>query len=170
MNTANPFLMLLLGVPASMLTIPIALKLAPKLGMIDVPDPRKVHSTPIARVGGWGIVAGALIPIVVALAWDRLLMCFVVGALILFFFGLWDDARQISHWPKFIGQFAAAGLVVFHGHLYVHDWPFFGESIPAPVSMGMTVIALVGMMNAINHSDGLDGLAGGESLLSLLLS
>ena len=164
----NPFFLLMIGVPISMLIIPIAWKLAPHLGMLDTPDARKVHSVPIPRIGGWGIVAGSLLPILIVLQIDRLLQSFLAGGLILFVFGLWDDAKQISHWFKFIGQFGAAAAVVYYGGLYVSDWPFVGETIPTAASQAITVIALMGMINAINHSDGLDGLAGGESMLSLI--
>lgn len=164
----NPFFLLMVGVPISMLVIPFAWRLAPKLGMIDKPDARKVHVVPIPRVGGWGIVAGSLVPILMVIQISHLLRSFLVGSLILFVFGLWDDAKQISHWVKFAGQLAAGATVVYYGGLYVVDWPFIGDSLPAACSQALTVVALMGMVNAINHSDGLDGLAGGESMLSLI--
>lgn len=167
-SAINPFLLLMIGVPISMLIIPFAWKLAPMLGMLDKPDARKVHAVPIPRIGGWGIVAGSLSPMLMVLEVDRLLQSFVIGALTLFVFGLWDDAKQISHWIKFVGQFAAAASVVYFGGLYVVDWPFIGDAVPNAWSKAFTVVAIMGMVNAINHSDGLDGLAGGESMLSLV--
>lgn len=150
-----------------MLIIPFAWKLAPRLGMMDKPDPRKVHSQPIPRVGGWGIVLGTLLPIVISMKLDPLVQSFVVGGLTLFLYGMWDDAKELNHWSKFIGQLFAAGLVVYYGGLYVTNFPFFGAVAPE-YGKPFTVFALMGMINAINHSDGLDGLAGGESLLSLI--
>ena len=164
----NPFFLLLIAVPTSMLIIPLAWRLAPYLGMVDKPDPRKVHKTPIPRVGGWGITAGSVVPCVVALHGEPFIQSFLLGALVLFGFGLWDDARQISHWKKFGGQMLACGLVVYHGGIYVTNWPFLGDLMPTEVAKAATVVALMGMVNAINHSDGLDGLAGGESILSLI--
>src|SRR5262245_16613369 len=113
------FFLIVTSVAASMLVIPLAWRLAPHLGMVDLPDPRKVHSLPVPRVGGWGIVAGMLLPLLLLRPLDPLLLSFVAGTLVLFAFGSWDDARQISHWPKFAGQFVAVGLVVFGGDLYV---------------------------------------------------
>jgi len=163
----NPFFLLVMAVPASMLIIPFAWKLAPRLGMIDKPDPRKVHSKPIPRIGGWGIVLGTLLPVVIAMKLDPLVQSFVIGGLTLFLYGMWDDAKELSHWSKFVGQLFAAGLVVYYGDLYVTNFPFFG-SIAPEIGKPFTVFALMGMINAINHSDGLDGLAGGESMLSLI--
>lgn len=165
----NPFFLLTVGVAVSMAVVPLAIRLAPALGMVDLPDARKVHSTPIPRVGGWGIVIGSLIPLVVLQNFSPLIQSFVVGGLILFLYGLWDDARQISHWIKFVGQIFAAALVVYYGELYVTHFPFLiDQPLDPAIGKPFTVFAIIGMINAINHSDGLDGLAGGESMLSLI--
>jgi UDP-GlcNAc:undecaprenyl-phosphate/decaprenyl-phosphate GlcNAc-1-phosphate transferase len=169
LGAVNPFFLLILAVPTSMLVIPLAWKLAPALGMLDQPDARKVHSKPIPRVGGWGIVAGALLPILVSMEFSPLVQSFVIGGVALFLFGLWDDAKQISHWPKFVGQIFATALVVYYGGLHVSHFPFVSQEIPPAIGKPFTVFALMGMINAINHSDGLDGLAGGETMLSLLV-
>lgn len=152
----------------SMAIIPVMMRLAPRLGMIDAPDLRKVHAIPIPRVGGVGIVLGALLPIAVMLPMGQSLQAFVIGALVLFAFGVLDDCRELGHYVKFVGQFIAVITVVYYGDVYVTWLPFMGgEPVAEIIGRPFTVIAMVGMINAINHSDGLDGLAGGESLLSL---
>lgn len=152
----------------SMTLIPIMVRLAPLLGMVDKPDPRKVHKTPIPRVGGVGIVIGTLLPLLVWMQLDTLMISYIVGATILLVFGAWDDAKELGHYVKFIGQFAAVIGVVYWGDLYVTQLPVLGsDAMSESVGRVFTVIAMVGMINAINHSDGLDGLAGGESLISL---
>lgn len=165
----NPFFLLAIGVAVSMLIIPLAWRLAPHLGMVDEPDARKVHTVPIPRIGGWGIVLGSVVPLVIALKLDPLMQSYLVGSITLFFFGMWDDAKQISHWKKFTGQIFAVGLVVFYGDLYVTRFPFMpGETLDPLLGKPFTMFAIIGMINAINHSDGLDGLAGGETMLSLI--
>lgn len=152
-----------------MLVIPLAVRLAPAMGLIDVPDPRKVHKMPVPRVGGWGIALGALAPLLLLFELDPLLQSFVAGVIVLFLFGVWDDARQLGHWPKFIGQALAVGLVVFHGGLHVSRLPFVPDlAFPQIAGQVFTAFAMIGAINAINHSDGLDGLAAGEVLLSLV--
>ena len=161
--------MLVLAAAASMFLIPPLCRLAPRLGLVDLPDPRKVHTAPIPRVGGWGITLGMLFPLLLLLPDNPLMQSFVGGALILFGFGVWDDAREIGHWPKFIGQIGAAALVVYYGNLYITSLPFLGDGVLNPLFGRLfTVFALVGAINAVNHSDGLDGLASGECLLSLI--
>ena len=61
----------------SMVVIPIMVRLAPRLGMLDQPDARKVHATPIPRVGGVGIFIGAMVPVVLLLPIDQTLMAFI---------------------------------------------------------------------------------------------
>ena len=151
-----------------MVIIPVMIRLAPEIGMIDQPDLRKVHVTPVPRVGGVGIVVGTLVPLLVWLPFDNLVLSFFIGSFVLLAFGIWDDISELDHYVKFVGQFVAAGVVVFYGDLYVAHFPLMGmDLLPESIGRPFTVIAIVGMMNAINHSDGLDGLAGGESLLSL---
>lgn len=162
------FFQLTLAIAVSMLTIPVVRRVAPLLGLVDMPDPRKVHTVPIPRVGGWGITFGILLPVVLALKLDPLLQSFLLGCLTLFVFGIWDDARSIGHWAKFSGQLLAVGVVVFYGDLWVSRLPFIDGPIPAVIGKPFTMFALIGVINAVNHSDGLDGLAGGESILSLL--
>ena len=163
----NHILAMITATAVCMVVIPVMWRLAPRLGMIDQPDPRKVHSTAVARIGGWGIVLGSLLAVLLWMPIDRLLLAYILGSLVLLGFGAWDDSREMGHYPKFIGQFIAVGLVIFYGELYITTVPIFG-ALPAEIGIPFTLLAMVGMINAINHSDGLDGLAGGESLMSLI--
>lgn len=148
--------------------IPLMIRLAPRLGLVDRPDPRKVHTKPIARAGGIGIVLGALAPVVLGLPLDVEIQAYLWGCLVLLAFGLWDDVRELGHYTKFVGQLIAVAPVVYYADLHVYCLPFFGlESLPDEFTQPFTVFALIGMINALNHSDGLDGLAGGLSVLSL---
>lgn len=164
----NYLFALVIATAISLAVIPVMMRLAPWLGMIDHPDPRKVHARPVPRVGGWGIVLGALLPITLLLPPTPAVLSYVVGVLVLLGFGTMDDRREMGHYSKFIGQALAVLPVVLYAGVYVTDLPLFGTApIPAFVGIPFTAFALMGMINAINHSDGLDGLAGGEALLSL---
>ena len=159
----------MVALAVSMLLVPAMIRLAPHIGMIDKPDPRKVHAVPIPRAGGIGIVVGALLPMAIVLPFSDVMLSFYLGSVILLAFGVWDDIAELGHYVKFIGQFAATILVVYYGGVVVETFPFMNmEPLPPAIGKPFTVIALVGMINAINHSDGLDGLAGGESLMSLV--
>ncbi len=152
----------------SLAVIPIMVRLAPKLGMMDNPDEdRKVHATPIPRVGGWGIIIGALIPVLTLANLNQTVICYLFGCIVLLVFGAMDDKREMGHYTKFIGQIIAVIPMIFWGGLHVTKLPFISFDFPAWFLQGFTLVAMIGVINAINHSDGLDGLAGGETLISL---
>lgn len=161
-----PFV-LLCAMLISMAVIPLMIRLAPRIGMVDMPDPRKVHARPVPRVGGVGIVVGAVIALLLWMPSLHWAPWFLFGSLVLFVFGAWDDSHEIGHYTKFIGQLVATGAIVYGGDLWVRHMPFLATAVDPMLGKAFTVFALVGMINAINHSDGLDGLAGGESLMSL---
>jgi UDP-GlcNAc:undecaprenyl-phosphate GlcNAc-1-phosphate transferase len=161
------YLLVMVGAMAvSVLMVPVLARLAPRLGLMDAPAQRKVHQRPVPRVGGIAVVCGALISIGAFGDIDPLLRGYLIGSGVIFVFGLWDDAAEIGHYWKFLGQFLAVVPVVGAG-LYVTNLPFVGEPVGMAIGIPFTVIAMVGMINAVNHSDGLDGLAGGEVLVSL---
>ncbi len=148
--------------------IPLMIRHAPRLGMVDQPNARKVHSAPIPRAGGVGIAVGTLIPVIIWMPDGPALRAYLVASVILVAFGMWDDARTLGAAIKFVGQFFAAITVVYFGGLHVPTLPFMDmHRLPLYVARPFTVFALVGMINALNVSDGLDGLAGGLSILSL---
>lgn len=166
----EPLLGLVIATAVSMAIIPLMWRMAPHLGLLDRPNARKVHKSPIPTVGGWGIVIGALASAAFQMQWTPLFEAYVMGALVLFLFGVVDDRVTLSHRVKFIGQFIAAGLVIFHGDLWIHHAPYIPDDYwPSWAGIGLSFVAIVGMINAMNTSDGLDGLAGGECVLSLLV-
>ena len=143
-------LALVTALALSLAIIPVMVYLAPSLGMMDKPNERKVHDKPIPRVGGWGIILGALISIVVWIQLDGLMISYILGSVVLL----------VGHYFKFLGQFIAVFFVVFYGGLVVTRLPFIHmDPVPGFLGISFTVISMVGMINAINHSDGLDGLA-----------
>jgi UDP-GlcNAc:undecaprenyl-phosphate GlcNAc-1-phosphate transferase len=164
-----PWTLAVIAAAISLLIIPAMWRLAPRFGLVDMPDARKVHTSPVPRVGGWGIVIGSMVPALLWLKLDPLLQSYVAASLVLFLFGVWDDLRDIGHWSKFAGQILAACTVVYLGGLSILHLPFMdGETLNPAVGRPLTVFALVGVINAVNHSDGLDGLAAGESMLTLI--
>ena len=161
-------LIAIMSMAICMAVIPIMMRIAPYIGMIDSPDGRKVHAVAIPRSGGIGIVVGMLVPLFIWLDTSHFSTSLIIGCSILLLFGAWDDAKNIRPAFKFIGQIAAAMIVVYYGDVYVFHFPFMGvDDLPEYIGKPFTVIAIVGMINALNLSDGLDGLAGGEALISL---
>ena len=167
---SNPIIAsMLLAAAITTLIINTLLPFAPRLGLIDQPAPRKVHQQPRPRIGGWGIVAGTLGAL---LPWvaidDPLLQGLLFASGVLFLFGVWDDRCAIGHYWKFTGQLLALLPLLLHGGLRVTQLPLVATPLPEMIALPFTLLALIGVINALNHADGLDGLAGGEALLTLL--
>ncbi|MEM9386373.1 MAG: MraY family glycosyltransferase [Pseudomonadota bacterium] len=161
------FTSFLFALMTSMLLVPVLQRYAGRLGLIDTPDPRKVHERLVPRSGGVAIVAGALLPIVLWAPADSLLAHLLLGAMVIVLIGLVDDRQDLDYRLKFAGQ-ALAALIAMRGGLLIEVWPFFGiDPVPAALSYPTTFMFLIGVTNAINFSDGLDGLAGGISLVTL---
>lgn len=159
---------LLLSLFVSMVLIPPLSRFAPALGLTDKPDSRKIHTKLIPRTGGIAIVIGAITPVLLWVPWRADLRAFVLAVGVLFIFGVLDDRFNLNYRLKLLGQLLAALTVTLGGGVMIDQIPFLGTlELPPAVAVPLTVFALVAVTNAVNLSDGLDGLAGGISLLAL---
>jgi UDP-GlcNAc:undecaprenyl-phosphate/decaprenyl-phosphate GlcNAc-1-phosphate transferase len=127
-----------------------------------------VHSIPVPRVGGLAMAVGLLLPTLITVELTPAIRGLLLGLVVLLLFGLWDDRVTLGYRTKFAGQVLAAGLCMIVGNVHVGTL-MIGSVIvlPQAVSIAITFIFLVGITNAVNLADGLDGLAGGLVLLCL---
>jgi len=158
----------LVALVVTMALIPPLMRAANSLSVLDIPDERKVHTGAIPRIGGMAMVVGACIPILLWLPHTAPTVAFLCALTVLLVFGAWDDSQGLDYRVKFLGQFLAVFIIVFWGKVTISVFPFAGmEPVSAWFSIPVTVVFLVGVTNAVNLSDGLDGLAAGVTLLSL---
>jgi len=152
----------------SMLLVPPLSRFAGLFGMTDQPSDRKIHRGAIPRTGGIAIVIGALIPVLLWVPMRPDLSAWMLGAIVIFGFGILDDRFNLDYRLKLLGQLVAALVVVLQGGVLIERIPFLGlDPLPGWVGLPLTLLVLVGLTNAVNLSDGIDGLAGGLSLLAL---
>ncbi|MBI5617974.1 MAG: undecaprenyl/decaprenyl-phosphate alpha-N-acetylglucosaminyl 1-phosphate transferase [Gammaproteobacteria bacterium] len=152
----------------TMVLIPPLMKSARRLSILDIPDERKVHTGAVPRIGGVAMVAGVVTPVLLFQSHPDTTIAYLLGIGIILFFGVWDDRSSLDYRLKFLGQFLAVCVVVFYGQIYIRYVPFTNmEAIPYGVSVPLTIFALLGITNAINLADGLDGLAGGTTFMSI---
>lgn len=154
----------------SILTTPIAKKISIRLGAIDYPKKRGLHSTPIPRMGGLAIFFGfmaAMFILVPFIEEFRTLQFagFIVGAVIIVILGMADDIKNLSAIVKFSIQLLAALIVVFTGtRIEMIMWPLhIYPDVLEVFSVPFTIIWILGITNAVNLIDGVDGLAAGVS-------
>lgn len=158
----------IVALAVTMALIPALMKMAGRWDMLDLPDARKVHMGGVPRVGGIGMVAGVVASAIVWMPVNKESIAVLVAVLVLLVFGALDDKYELNYKWKFLGQGLAAAIAVVFGDVIIKYVPFFGmDPIPSFVGVPLTIVALVGATNAVNLSDGLDGLAGGIALLSL---
>ncbi|MCG8324550.1 MAG: undecaprenyl/decaprenyl-phosphate alpha-N-acetylglucosaminyl 1-phosphate transferase, partial [Thiotrichales bacterium] len=152
----------------SLMLVPLLRRYALKLKLMDHPDERKVHQEIIPRIGGLAMIVGTIASLLFWLRLDTPVLSYLLGVIIIAIFGTWDDRVQLGYRIKFVGQFIACLIVIFIGDVKVNSLPFLYDGIiPDFLSIPFTFFALLGITNAINLTDGLDGLAGGSSLISL---
>lgn len=164
----NLFFIFLSSLVICMGLLPFLIKGAAYLNVLDLPGGRKMHSAPIARVGGIAFATGALASILIWVPVDRVLFAYLAGAAIIIVFGVIDDRINLDYKKKLLAQLVAAAFVIGAGEIRLTTLPFFDEiTLPIGIGLPLTILILVGVTNAINLSDGLDGLAGGLSLLTL---
>ena len=156
----------IIAMVVTMALIPLLARLGGRLHVLDNPDSRKVHSHPIPRVGGIAMAAGAVLPLCLWLPMDRTLLAYLLAVLVLLVFGVWDDRVNLGALTKLSGQLIAVLIVILVGHVSI-DSIMLDERVMLPhwLGFGLTLLFLLGITNAINLSDGLDGLAGGMTFL-----
>jgi len=174
---------LLAFITAFMVT-PNTIKLAKKVGAVDVPkDERRMHKKPMPKLGGLAVIAGFLVSIIYLLItmtienkidlftyeeYGKKLLGVLLGILIIGITCFIDDIKNIKPLAKLSGQLLAAIVVVaFRVRIDNIDLPFF-NNISELTSILITIIWIIGITNSINLIDGLDGLSSGISVISCL--
>jgi UDP-GlcNAc:undecaprenyl-phosphate GlcNAc-1-phosphate transferase len=156
---------------------PLVRRLAARVGAIDIPNDRKVHSEPTPRMGGLAMYLALLVSTAVAWAMPAFRELFtnstelfgvLGGATIVVIVGVLDDMRSMRPETKLAGQLLAAGVLVLGGIQIFYFWvPGVGVlSLSSDLSALITVLWTVLLTNSINFADGLDGLAIGLTTIA----
>jgi len=160
----------------SLLTTPLVKKFAVSLDVLDKPATRKIHAGAIPRMGGLGIFLGIMAGLgffayynpadFEVFLFGKNYIFVIVGATLMMGLGIADDKWGLNAKVKFSIQFLIAIFVVTHGlKIEQISNPFGQPFILGVLSYPITILWIVGVTNAINLSDGLDGLASGMSLI-----
>jgi UDP-GlcNAc:undecaprenyl-phosphate GlcNAc-1-phosphate transferase len=167
----------LVALLVTILFTPMVRGFAPALGAMDKPSDRKVHTALVPRLGGvaifGGFVTASLIGLALAYAYGahinpRPLIGVLLGGAIVFLTGVIDDVRGLKPLTKLSWQVIGSLVAIFFGVSISHiSNPFNGYFVALGlVTVPLTLLWLVGMTNAVNLIDGLDGLAAGVTAIS----
>lgn len=159
---ADLFPVILAGAAVSMILAPVFIRAAPRLGLVDVPGtaPHKQHVAPTPVVGG-AVLAASIVPayLILGPAVSGQTKGMLLGAVAILAWGLVDDVRELKPYQKLLGQIVATAVLIA-----------FGIQVQATrlpwLDLLLTVLWTVGMMNAFNFVDSMDGLALGLACIA----
>lgn len=174
-----PLAFLLAGVLA-LLLVPLADRLARRVGAIDYPNQRSLHEAPTPKLGGLAILVAVLAAGLIWLPWDAETRSILTGAVLIAAVGFLDDVHELGAGPKLLGQTLAVVVPVSAGvTVESFTFPLLGRLDPGSVELLSlpwggavdlgdlgTVVGIVAAINVINLIDGVDGLAAGVCLIS----
>lgn len=157
----------LIGLGASLVITPLTILVAKKIGMVDMPDGgRKNHAKPLPYLGGAAIYLGCILSFLLAAKANvpYFKPVFLLGLSAIFVLGLVDDIKDLNPRLRLTLHFLCALLIYAFGARYYFTPGVFGDGRVMQVVIGLFFILWnVGMVSAVNWSDGVDGLAGGLS-------
>lgn len=178
------FATLIISALVTFLVTPFVRRLASRYGAVDAPSERKVHRGIIPRLGGIGVFLGILIPIPLIFQLDNiiasdltsnkyLLISLIIGATIILALGIYDDFKDAKPIFKLAIQTIVA-LILFFGGFRIETLNISGGNemaLPFALQLILSVLWMVGITNAINLLDGIDGLVSGvTAFISLALA
>lgn len=153
----------------SLILVPLSRRFSPHVGLVAKPREDRWNRKPIPKAGGIAIFLAFIIPIllIALLNNEKLPWGLLAGSGLVFLLGLYDDLKPIPPATKLLGQVMAVSIVVLSGYTTHFFSPRLSNQTLAQVlNFLLTFIWLVGVTNAMNLLDNMDGLAGGVSLIT----
>lgn len=150
---------------------PLAIRLAPRIGAMDIPkDNRRMHKKAMPRFGGMAMFCGTETALAVFSSSDPKVSVIMLGGALIYAVGVIDDIKGIPAKLKFILQISCATIIYIGGIRIDFIRNPFNEAtyiyFPLPVGLIITVLWVVGITNTVNLIDGLDGLAAGVASIA----
>lgn len=166
-NGYNVFLIILVTFIASVALTPVVKKIAVHVNAVDKPDnKRKVHYKIMPSMGGLAIFLAFLLGYMLFAPKTTQMLSILIGGFVIVLMGILDDIKPLPVKYKLIGQVIASCIAVFYGNIIFDDMTIFRHTFEFGIfAYPLSVLFIVAIMNAINFTDGLDGLAAGTSTI-----
>lgn len=158
-----------LAAGVSIVALAVLVRLAEPLGLVDRPNSRKLHVGHVPLVGGLAVFIGVLAAALWLGEGSRFVNALLATSAVLALLGALDDRYDLSVRARLLVQTAAILTVIAVTGVYIHSLGhIFGHELTLGwVGIPFTVVAVIGLLNAFNMVDGIDGLAGGLSLVTI---
>lgn len=161
-TTLIPMLSAIAAALVVLIVTPLSMRLAVRVGAVDRPSTRRIHTRPVPRLGGLAILVGFLLPALWFLPADPATRGLIAGGVLVAALGVVDDTLGLSPALKLAGQVACAAVPVAAGLTIDHiTLPFVGAFDLGVAQYPVTLLWFVAIVNIINFTDGMDGLAAG---------
>lgn len=166
-NGTNIIYILLTTFIASIILVPIIKKVAFHINALDYPNQRRTNKVPMPTLGGIAIFFSFLLGYILFARSSVEMIAIIIACFILIFVGLVDDIKPISAKYQFIGQIIGCLVIILYGKISIDNFTVLGMHLvfPSPLKEIVTLIFMLGIINAIDLSDGLDGLCSGISCI-----
>jgi len=149
---------------------PYILRIAKAKGIVDCPGERKLHKEPVPVTGGLVVFFGVVCSLCLFKTAVSSISLFptVCAMMIMLYIGSIDDLVDLKAWIKILAELVVCTIVLFGMRQLMMNWQgLFGITLlPVPLAIPFTVIAMVGIINAMNLIDGVDGLSSGLAIFS----
>lgn len=169
-NGHNVFIIVFVTFLCSLVVTPIVRKIAFHIKALDYPNARRLNKVPMPTIGGLAIFFSFMLGYMLYARGSIQMLSVLMGSFILVVMGMIDDINPIKAKYQLIAQLIAAGIIVFYGNITLDYISFLGLNLTfaAPWNYIITIIIIIAIVNAINLSDGLDGLCSGVSSIYFL--
>lgn len=158
-----------LAIIISLLVTPWVKRLAIRVNAMDVPDKRKVHQGLMPRMGGLAVFISFAVTALITRPLTPAMAGLLLGGLVIIIIGIMDDIKGLSPKQKLVGQIIASLAVIPFGiQVDFITNPFGGMIALGVFAIPVTAFWIISVTNAVNLIDGLDGLAGGTSMIAAL--
>lgn len=151
------------------IAIKVLSPIAQRVGLVDLPNERKLHVGAIPLIGGISIYCSVLLVSSIVIEQSQIFNLYLISAALILFLGVLDDKYDLSVRIRMAAQVITASILIFGAGLYLTSFGhilYFFELKLGYVGIAVTILAVIGAINAFNMVDGIDGLAGMLSLIT----
>lgn len=169
-NGYNIFVIMLVTFVSSIILVPIMRKVAIHVNALDEPNARRLNKIAMPTLGGLAIFFSFMLGYMLYANQSLQMLSILMGSFLLVIFGMVDCINPVKAKYRFLVQVVAAAIIVFYGNIVLNEITIFGKYFffPQPWNYILTILFIVTITNAINFTDGMDGLASGISSIYFL--
>lgn len=169
-NGYNIFVIVLVTFLSSIILVPIMRKVAIHVNALDEPNARRLNKIAMPTLGGLAIFFSFMLGYMLYANQSLQMLSILMGSFLLVIFGMVDCINPVKAKYRFLVQVVAAAIIVFYGNIVLNEITIFGKYFffPQPWNYILTILFIVTITNAINFTDGMDGLASGISSIYFL--